>query len=263
MNRAYSRHDARRLADAVLEEILGVYQPPDVRYRSHKQYLAAAFAVPVNRVKAVHIYLSLMGEVGKVWGTLLGVRGYTRGESFVARNVGLKSVWEGGQWKVKIIFMDHDSVVIPGPEEKDFSARDALPEMSLDETYLCGRPGFRLGSVGHLRNIYRISDDLYQQGQVLAKTSMKKAYKKTQHNLSSNPKLQILFDQVFVERILDFNKLVKGYLRVNRSIEANSKWKSKQKEILTAKAYEDHEIDAHMEALENNKAFLETHSFLF
>lgn len=258
LNRAYSRHDARRLADALLEEVLGVYQTPDVRYRSHKQYLASAFDVPHNRAKADCVYLSLMQEIGRLWGTLLGVRGYTRGESFVARNVGLKSVWDSGEWRVKIIFMDHDSVVIPSPQDRDFYSREALPEMRLDETYLWGRSGSRLGTVGHLRSIYRTSDDLHQQGQGLARISMKKAYKKTQHDLSSNPKLQMLFDHVFVERILDFDKLVKGYLRINPNTEAISKWKGQQREILTAKAYEDHEIDAHMEALENNKAFLET-----
>ncbi|MGI9065049.1 MAG: hypothetical protein ACR2HX_01400, partial [Pyrinomonadaceae bacterium] len=90
-----------------------------------------------------------------------------------------------------------------------------------------------------------------------------KAYRKTQHNLSSNPKLRVLFDHVFVERLLDWDKLVKGYLRIKPNIAASSKWKGKQKEMLAAKAYEEHEIDAHMEAIESNKAFLEAHSFLF
>lgn len=259
----YSKHDARRFADALMEELLGVYKPPAVSYQSHKQYLAAAYAVPENRAKADCVYLSLLHEIGRFWGTLLGVRGYTRGESFVARNVGLKSVWEGGQWKVKIIFMDHDSVVIPGPQEKYFYARDALPEMRLDETYLCGRPGFQLGSVGHLGNIYRISDDLYQQGQVLARTVMKKAYKKTQRHLSTNSELQVLFDHVFVERLLDWDKLVKGYLRTKANTAANSTWKGNQRELLAAKAYEEQEIEAQMYALENNNGFLDTLSFLF
>lgn len=263
LNTANSRHDARRLADAVLEEVLGVYKPPDVRYQSYKQYLAAAYAVPENRAKADCVYLSVLQEIGRFWGTLLGVRSYTRGESFVARNVGLKSVWDGGRWKVKIIFMDHDSVVIPGPQERDFNAREALPEMRLDESYLWGRPGSILGTVGHLRGIYRISDELYQQGQVLARIAMKKAYKKTQHDLSSNPKLQVLFDHVFVERLPDWDKLVKGYLRIKPNITASSRWQGKQREMLAAKAYEGYEIDAHMEAIENNKAFLEAHSFLF
>lgn len=262
LNTAYSRHDARGLADAVLEEILGVYKPPDVRYQSHQQYLEAAYAIPENRAKADGIYLSVLHEIGRFLGTLLGVRGYTRGESFVARNVGLKSVWDGGKWKIKIIFMDHDSVVIPSLQERDFNAQDALPGMILDETYLWGR-GSILGTVGHLRGIYRTSDALYQQGQVLARIAMRKAYKKTQHHLSSDPKLRVLFDHLFVERLLDWDKLVKSYLRIKPNVAASSKWKDKQREILAAKAYEGHEIDAHMEAIENNKAFLEAHSFLF
>jgi hypothetical protein len=263
LNTAYSRHDARRLADAILEEILGVYQPPKVRYQSHKQYLAEAFSVPENRARADGIYLSLLQEIGKFWGTLLGVRGYTRGESFVARNVGLKSVWEDGKWKVKIIFMDHDSVVIPGLQEKDFYPPDALPGMILDETYIWGRPGSTLGTVGHLRSIYQASEDLYQQGLTLARTALKKAYKKTQQEGTNNPKLRALFDPVFADRLLDWDTLVKGYLRVKPNTAASSKWKEKKRGELADKAYESNEFDVYVEAMENNRAFLERHSFLF
>jgi hypothetical protein len=263
LNGTCSRHDARRFAEAILEEILGVYQPPDVRYQSHEQYLAAAFAVPENRARADCTYLSLLQKIGRTWGTLLGVRGYTRGESFVARNVGLKSFWESGQWKVKIIFMDHDSVVIPNPDDKNFLARDALPEMILDETYLWGRPGFVLGTIGHLRDIYRASDELHQQGQELARIALKKAYKKTQRKLLSDPKLRAFFDQVFLERLLDWDELVKGYLRIKPDTGAGSSWKEKQRAVLAESGYEEHEIDAHLEALENNRAFLERHAFLF
>jgi hypothetical protein len=263
LNTGYSKHDGRRLADSVLEEILGVYHSPDVRYQSHKQYLEAAYAVPENRATADSVYLSLLQEIGKVWGTLLGVRGYTRGESFVARNVGLRSVWDGGQWKVRIIFMDHDSLVVPGLRDKDFYGQDTLPGMMLDETYLWGRPGSILGTVGHLRAIYRISDELYEQGQGLAKFALKKAYKKTQRQLTSDPGLRELFEDLFVDRLLDWDKLVKGYLRIKPDNAANSKWKARQRELLAEKTYEGHEFDAHMTAIENNKAFLERHSFLF
>src|SRR6185295_7715069 len=140
-------------------------------YETQEQYVAAALSA--NRSRADAIYLSHLNEIGIMWGTLVAVRAYTRGESFVARNVGLKSVWEGGEWRVKIIFMDHDSVVIPGPQEKDFYARDALPEIRLDETYLWGRPGSFLGSVGHLRSIYRTTDEVSQQGQTVARSFMR------------------------------------------------------------------------------------------
>lgn len=260
---AYSRNDARRLADALLEEVLGVYQSPAVSYSNHEQYLAAAFAVPENRSIGDSVYLSLSEEIGKFWGTLLGVRGYTRGESFVARNVGLKSFWDRGQWQVKIIFMDHDAVVLPGPQDREFYAQEALPGMTLDETYIWGRPGSTLGTVGHLRAIYRASDDLYQRGLALARKSLKRAYKQTQQALSSEPMLRRLFDQVFVDRVLDWDQLVKGYLRIKPDAGANSKWKDSKRAMLAKKGYEAHEVDAQLEAIENNRAFLERHSFLF
>lgn len=263
LNTTYSRHDARRFADAVLEEVLGVYQPPDVRYQSHVQYLAAAFAVPENRAKADCLYQSHLQEIGKFAGTILGVRGYTRGESFVSRNVGLKSYWDGGQWKVKIIFMDHDSVVIPGLQERDFYAQDSLPGMLLDETYIWGRPGSTLDAVGRLSRIYRINDDLYEQGLALARTTLKKAYNKTQRRILSEPKLRALFDPVFLERLPDWDKLVKGYLRTKANSAAVQKWKDKGREMLVAGDYEQTEVNAHLEAIENNKAFLERHSFLY
>ena len=130
----YSTDDMRRFADSILEEVLGVYQPPDVRSRSYQRYLAAAFTVPENRAQADSVYLSLLEEIGTVWGTLMGVKGYSKGESFVARNVGLRSVWDDGQWRVKIIFMDHDSVVIPYVHDRDFYAPDAVYCNALDET---------------------------------------------------------------------------------------------------------------------------------
>lgn len=260
---AYSRHEARRLADAVLEEVLGVYQPPVAGYRDYEQYVAAAFAVPENRANGDFIYLSLLQEIGRFWGTLLGVRGYSRGESFVARNVGLKSCWDAGQWKVKIVFMDHDSLGIPDPQENDFYAHDPLPGMTLDEGYLWGRPGSILGAVGHLRAIYRASDELYQQGLALARRALKKAYKKTQHELSSDPKLQSLFGQQFIKRLLDWDAVVTGFLRTKPNTAAGSKWKDKTRALLGEKDYEQHEVDACLEAIENSRAFLERQSFLF
>ena len=259
----YSKNDERRFADSLMEEILGIYQPPVVRYQNYKQYLAAAFATPENRARADSVFLSLLQEIGRFWGTLLGVRGYSRGESFVARNVGLKSHWDAGHWKVKIVFMDHDAMVIPGPQDKEFSPHDALQGMMLEETYIWGRPGLVLGTVGHLREIYRTGDDLYQRALVLARIALRKAYKKTQHELSSAPKLRALFDPVFADRILDWDPLVKSFLGTEPNTAASAKWKDKKRGMLAEKGYEEHECNAYMEGLENNRAVLERHSFLF
>lgn len=263
LDTANSPSEAGRLADEIMEEVLGVYEPPDVTYRSHEQYLASAFAVPENRARADETYLSLLDEIVRTWGTLLAFRGYTRGESFVARNVGLKSVWDAGEWKVKIIFMDHDSVVIPNTEDKDFYGIETLPGMTLDETYIWGKPGAMLGAVGHLRLIYRISDELYQQGLESARTAMKKAYKKTQRVLLRDPKLRALFDPVFIDRLPEWDKLVKGYLRIKPNTTASAKWKDTKKKILVGKGYQGRQVDEHMQAIEDNRAFLERHAFLF
>jgi hypothetical protein len=263
LNAAYTNDDARRLADTILEEVLGVYQAPAIRYRNYKQYLAAAFSEPENRARADLVYRSLLEEIGKLWGTLMGVKGYTRGESFVARNVGLRNVWEGGQWRVKIIFMDHDSVVVPGFAEKDFWASDALPNMRLDETYMWGIQDGIIGAVGFLRKIYRISDEIHEQARVQSRIALKKAYQKTQREFSYNPKLRGLFDPVFVERLLDWNRLVRSYLRQEPNEGASSKWKEKGRGMLAKKGYEENEINDYLEAIETNKAFVERLSFLF
>jgi len=259
----YTSHDARRFADAVLEEVLAVYQPPAVRYRDHEQYLTAAFAVPENRAHGDFIYLSLLEEIGKFWGTLMGVRGHSRGESFVARNVGLKSYWHAGQWKVKIVFMDHDSLSIPNSQDSNLYAQDTLQGMMLDETYLWGRPGYMLGSVGHLRAIYRASDELHNKGLALGRKAVKEAYKKTQHQVANDPRLRQLFGQLFVDRLPDWNTVIKGYLRNKTNTSAGSEWKDKTRAMLTEKAYGEDELDAYLEAVENNRAFLERQSFLF
>jgi hypothetical protein len=259
----WSIDDAQRFADALLDEILGTYQPPRLRPRSYRQYLAAAFAVPENRAKADLTYKALLEEIGRMWGTLLGVKGYTRGESFVARNVGLRTVWEKGQWRVKIIFMDHDSVVIPDAGETDFHAPEAIHAMYLDEAYLWGKPGSILGTVGHLRNIYRISDETHARAMTQARKVLRQAYRKTQAELQRNPRLRSSFDPTFVERITDWNRLVRSYLRMQTEPAAVLKWIARQRSLLTEKGYQEHEIDDYFHALEANQPFLERQADIF
>ncbi|MCI0589998.1 MAG: hypothetical protein L0Y67_00050 [Gammaproteobacteria bacterium] len=263
---SYSNHDARRLADAILEEILGSYRPPDVRYQSHEQYLAAAFRVAGNRAKADRIYLSLVQQIARFWGTLLAVRGYSNGESFVARNVGLKSFWDKGDWKVKIIFMDHDALTTPGPQDKDFHPHAALPGMALDERYVWGGSTpeqFATSDVGYLQNIYRASAELSRKGRALAQMDLRDAYKKTQRELLTNPKLQPLFDKVFLERLLDWDTLVRGYLQMKPDAAASTRWKERMRKMLAAKGYRGQAFDAYWEIMRRNRPFLERHSFLF
>ena len=261
-----SRHRSRRFADAILEEILGVYHVPDVRYYTYRQYLTAAFAVSSNRTRADGHYLSFVQQIARFWGTLLAVRGSTRGESFVARNVGLKSVWVAGQWQVKIIFMDHDAVAIPGPRDQDFYPQLALDGMALDETYIWGGlPPEELATsaVGYLQTIYRVSDDLKEQGQSLARVALKDAYKATQHALVTNVTLRSLFDPVFLKRLPDWDTLVTGYLQITRDTPASTKWRDEMRKMLAEKGYDRRTSEAYLDSVTDNRVFLERYSYLF
>jgi len=266
LNVAYSTNDAKMFADAVMEEILGCYRPPKGRYRNHDRYLTAAFGVAENRARADRIYLSLLQQIAKFWGTLLAVRGYTRGESFVARNVGLRSFWDKGQWNVKIIFMDHDALVIPNSENGGFYAHGDLRNMTLDERYIWERSHperFAASEVGRLQRIYRIGEDLDAQGREVARVALKDAYKKTQHALLTKPELQRLFNKGVIEKLLDWDILVDGYLRINGNKSVATRWKNKMRKMLAEKGYREDAFDVYLEAMDKNRAFLERHSSLF
>lgn len=262
---AYAAEDARQLADIVLEEVLGVYQPPDVRYQSYQQYVAAAFSVAANRERADKTYLSLVDQIATFWGTLLSLRVHTRGESFVARNVGLKSYWDSGEWKVKIIFMDHDAVTLHGPSEHFFWADSAIPTMALDESYIWGRnprhfPGSELG---YLQRIYRIGKTMDKKGDALARQSLKEAYAKTRCALQTNQRLRSMFHKRFLERLLDWDIFVNGYLAMNNHQAANKRWKEKMKDRLVANGYKAGAVERMSETVEKNRKFLEKYSYLF
>ncbi len=132
----HQARDGKRLADEVLDEVLGVYSPPNVEYKEHNQYVAAALADPRNRARADAVYLGLLTQMGTMWGTLLGVRGYSYGESFVARNVGVRTIWDRGRWCVRLVFQDHDNLVLPDESQTEFYPMTALPATCLDDRYI-------------------------------------------------------------------------------------------------------------------------------
>jgi hypothetical protein len=262
---AYSTEDARHLADTVLEEVLGVYRPPNVPYKNHEQYIAAAFAMVENRVRANETYLSLVDQIAKFWGTLLSLRVHTRGESFVARNVGLKSHWEGGEWKVKIIFMDHDAVTHHCDTEHFFYADSAIPTMALDESYIWGRNPrhFPTSELGYLQRIYRIGKAIDKKGDELARQSLRESYVKTRSAMQMNQRLRSLFHKRFLERALDWDMFVDGYLRLNGDKGENKHWKKTMKERLEAHGYKPGAVERMSETVEKNRKFLENYMFLF
>jgi hypothetical protein len=256
----YSADDARRFADELLDEVLGVYVPPRGAFKNYGDYVDRALAVPANRERAGAIFLSLVRQIAEFWGTMLGIRGQSRGESFVGRNVGIRSVWVDGQWRVKLIFMDHDALTLPDLEIGHFFAQNALAGMLLDERHIWGKANpalFPTSLVGYLLSIYRIDSGLETEAQRIAETELLRAYKKTQAAVLNDRKLRAFFSETFVSRLLDWDEFVMGHLRPKKG------WKTRMKRIFKEKDYEADAFEYYTEAVEKYRGFIERNSFLY
>jgi hypothetical protein len=256
--------DAKRLADDVLDEVLGAYDPPNVKYHDHDQYVAAALVVPKNRARADAVYISLLKQIGTMWGTLLGLRGYSFGESFVARNVGLRTIWSQGKWSVRLIFQDHDNLVLPDNSQAEFWPTTVLPHTYLDHHFINGHDGsenleFELNC---LNRIYRVDDALRETGRKRLRTAIKNAYTKTQMALQYDPRVKSRFDERFIERLRDWDAVARLYLARNGSSNAKD-WKTRVQQFLRKRGYGDSLVTDHYRALEEHGSFIERYSFLY
>jgi hypothetical protein len=263
----YSRRDAKWLADEILEEVLGVYSPPAVPYRNHKQYVDAALSVKANRLRADRIFLDSIEQIGTFWGTLLATRGYSWGESFVARNVGLKSFWSDGQWKVKIIFMDHDCLNVTDKSERDFRPLDAFKGICTDARFIgenaIAAKFYRQTAVYFLKEIYRVKKNLGNQGKALLYDSIRKAYRFTHDAMLTDSRVSNLFHKVFAERIRDWDTIVKSYLKKKPQGPGLDSWKERTRKRLKKKGYPQWLIDGHLEAIETHASFFEDQNYLY
>jgi hypothetical protein len=264
LQREYQALDAKRLADDVLDEVLGVYDPPDVKYQDHDHYVAAALAVPRNRARANAVYVSLLRQIGRMWGTLLALRGYSFGESFVARNVGVRTVWSHGEWCVRLIFQDHDNLVLPDGNQDVYWPVTALPPTTLDDHYINGRDGWDSLEIewNCLRRIYRVNDALLETGRRQLRSAIKHAYIKTQREMQSDPRVTSWFDKQFIEHLRDWDAVARIYLARNGSSNAND-WKTRVQYFLQKRGYSDNLIADHCRALEVHGSFVEHYSFLY
>jgi hypothetical protein len=180
--------------------------------------------------------------------------------------VGLKSYWEDGEWTVRIIFMDHDALSIPGPGDHIFYVSGALPCMKIDERHIWDRSTperFSTSEVGYLQSIYRIGKEVAAQSQALEEAESREAYKKTQHELLTNPKLQPLFSRRFIERLLDWDAVVDGYVQIKHNKLRAAPWKRKMRRTLDAKGYKSVTLDCYLEFIENHWDLLKPYLYLY
>lgn len=262
----YSKLDAKHFADELLDEVLCVYQPPRVPFRSYAAYLAAAFRVPHNRERADENYLSAMRQIGTFWGTLLAIRGHSMGESFVARNVGLRSVWEEGRWQIKLILMDHDNLQTNEVTPADFQAVGIMKSLAADDVFIWGEleSGEYTNSESHcLEKIYRVSSEIIAQGRIDFRDATLAAYRKTQRALPAHPGFPSLVHSSFAPRIRDWDAIIRSYLRMKNSRGGVKAWRKESRDFLAGKDYEGDLIDALLHSVENYSDFFEKYSYLF
>jgi hypothetical protein len=261
----YDDADARRLADQVLEEILGSFTPPR-KFQNYRQYVSDALAVPENRARADRNFVRVMGQIGSFWGTLLAIRGYSHGESFVARNVGLKSYWDKGDWQIKIIFMDHDMLHVCSRDGENFRAGSAVKGMITDERYIWGWANgdkFAHSEVDYLEQIYRVGKRLGSMGRTEFCRTLKQSYLRTQAAAAENSAIQDFFNRRFIQRLRDWDRIVIAYLTARPDLNRIARWKRKTRNLLKRRGYKPGALDVYIKSIEGNADFLARYRFLY
>jgi hypothetical protein len=261
---AYTIADARWLADSVLEEILGEIAVPAEPYSDYAQYVRALFAVPANRQRADFGFLSTVRQLSECWGTLLAVRGFSDGESFVQRNVGVKSRWRDGAWQPQIIVMDHDDLTMAGSRYQYLWPQRELAGSERDQIHILGGafgddpvPG----SAAALRDIYRVSPSMAEDGLRELEAAIVRSYRKTQDQLDTNQELRSLFYPQFLERHRDFDRLARSFLETAPG--AEEEWKADAEAFLRSRGYDRELIVEHLENIPRRRKFLERMRFLY
>jgi len=262
-----ARH-RRELTDDMLDEVLGLYTPPRTAVLGQRAYVAAAFAVPANRARADRIYGTLMRELGRLWGTLLAVRGYSHGESFVSRNVGLRSAWEDGRWRVRMVFMDHDNLTLPGRGEDAFRPGRALPAMELDEIYACGRvrpkvPYQPIGVTEFLGRIYRIDRADARAAKTALRRELAGAYHRTQAAVRHDPRLAALFHPEFVRRLGDWDEVARLLVATPPGGELDAAFAAAVRRLLAGKGYRGKLVEEHLAAARKHADQVRRFAFLW
>lgn len=252
--------EPKRLADDVLEEVLGFYTAPEVRYRGHDRYVSAALALPANRVRADRVYLDLMRQIGTLWGTLYAAGGCSSGESFVARNVGLKSCWEKGRWRVRILFMDHDCLRIG--RDRRFLPQDRLRGMGEDQWHILGHEeGSSRGEAGFLEEIYRVRSAVADAGRAALRSAARRSYRRTRAAMAGHPEVRPLFARSFLRETGDWGAVMKRLAAAWRAPAANGGWKEDLHQLLARRGYEPSRIEPYLESVDKHSRFLSRQLF--
>lgn len=257
----YTNDDARRFADDLLEEVLGTYVAPVVACNNYEEYLDVAMKDPRNRAAADLAYKSTMRELGAYWGTLLAAGGHTSGESFVARNLGLKSAWDEGRWRVRLIFMDHDSLFCPGPDEEDFYVQSFLHGAWLDQRYVFGslrEEDSVLGSVECLQAIYRVSKATAGEGEEAICGAMAQAYKQVRRESGPGGRLRHALSKRLTDAMVNFDEVARMLLEGD-----GDSWQAGARKWMLGSGYGEEVAGKFVDLIASNHVFFRMNASLY
>jgi hypothetical protein len=264
---SYSKYEAKLFVDSLLDELLGTYIPPKSGYRTHTQYISAAFQIAENRIRADRFHALAVTELGTFWGTLLAIGAYSFGESFVGRNLGLKSSFEAGDWTVKLLFMDHDNLRLPERGEQSFWPHAAYRASVVDECYICANPDRPLqvdgSSLWYLQQIYQVDTPTRSQSKVYLHRAMERAYKQTRASMDNNPKVQRFFSKSYIRHMHDWDIITADYLTSCRNANDFTSWKNRATTYLMTNKYKKEVIDNYIMGVEKHYDVLTRYSFLY
>jgi hypothetical protein len=261
--RAPTLPEACCFADTVLMEILDSYRPPAAT-TSYAAYVAAAFAE--NRAAADRAFVAALTTLGRLWGTLLGLRGYTEGESFVPRNVGLRVVWADGQWTVRMIVMDHELTNVIGKSMRHFHPGAALSGMHKDWVHIVGgRLGGlpRAGTVAALVAIYRPDAALAARGRACMIEELRRAYRITLARMRDDAALRAHFRDSFVSAFPAWDAVLRLYHASRVGARARARWKGAMRRVMAAHGLDEKLIGEYRRAIHRHRRMLRGAPYLF
>jgi hypothetical protein len=260
--------EARRFSDALLEEVLGIYVAPEARYVDHAQYLGAAFAIAENRRQADAMHAQAISDLGQLWGTVLALGGFSYGESFVGRNLGLKGIFAAGEWTSRLISMDHDNLHLPDEDDEVFWAQGALRAAVSDECYIRGNPGrpkqFPRSALFFLEQIYRVPESERARNHDRLSEAIAIAYRRTSQAIQRDPRMRQFFSKSYLTHLRDWHVVVADYLATVREGDTAQfkSWKERTQAYLTARNY-GKIVENYCRALEKHSDFVRRYSFLY
>jgi hypothetical protein len=254
------RAGARRLAMALMEQILAVADPPPTAVRGFRAVVDGAFARPSNRRRADRAFRSLMRQFGVFWGTLLAARGYSNGESLVARNVGIAPAWERGRWRIRLIFMDHDDLNLPDRDAANFRPDRVLRGVSSDEKFGPGRhglPKYPWSLVDYLRLTYRVGPEASADGEVAFRRALARSYRRTSRALQASPDLSRYYSPSFRRESEAWDRMAEVYLARPRTGPDQGRWRDDARSLAARSGLEAWSLAIFLESFEKFAPLLE------